>query len=88
MDFPVRYVSHNQMVYIYIVGGWIQCWTWPWQSASKVIVFCISLLNIFIAVHGRAYEQAHSHATNLFLQDMCVSGCPLASFKHIGKMVT
>eukprot|EP00434_Breviolum_minutum_P003577 symbB.v1.2.003147.t1/scaffold177.1/size287523/12 len=34
-----------------------------------VIVFCISLLNIFIAVHGRAYEQAHSHATNLFLQD-------------------
>jgi len=40
-----------------------------------VIVFCISLLNIFIAVHGRAYEQAHSHATNLFLQeraDICV----------------
>ena len=34
-----------------------------------MIVFCISLLNIFIAVHGRAYEQAHSHATNLFLQD-------------------
>ena len=34
-----------------------------------VIVFCISLLNIFIAVHGRAYEQAHSHATNLFLQE-------------------
>eukprot|EP00435_Cladocopium_sp_Y103_P047899 s384_g14.t1 len=45
-----------------------------------VIVFCISLLNIFIAVHGRAYEQAHSHATNLFLQDLSernVSGCPV-----------
>jgi len=34
-----------------------------------VILFCISLLNLFIAVHGRAYAQAHANATNLFLQE-------------------
>ncbi|CAE7527612.1 ANKRD31 [Symbiodinium natans] len=34
-----------------------------------VIIFCISLLNLFIAVHGRAYSEAHIHATNLFLQE-------------------
>ena len=34
-----------------------------------VIIFCISLLNLFIAVHGRAYSEAHMHATNLFLQE-------------------
>ena len=34
-----------------------------------VIIFCISLLNLFIAVHGRAYSEAHIHALNLFLQE-------------------
>ncbi|CAE7471210.1 ANKRD31 [Symbiodinium pilosum] len=34
-----------------------------------VIIFCISLLNLFIAVHGRAYSEAHVHAVNLFMQE-------------------
>ncbi|CAJ1370176.1 unnamed protein product [Effrenium voratum] len=41
-----------------------------------VIIFCISLLNLFIAVHGRAYSEAHAHATDLFLQErssICLS---------------
>ncbi|CAE8617496.1 unnamed protein product, partial [Polarella glacialis] len=34
-----------------------------------VIIFCISLLNLFIAVHSKAYAEAHERSMALFLQE-------------------
>eukprot|EP00930_Biecheleria_cincta_P073897 TRINITY_DN61159_c0_g1_i1.p1 TRINITY_DN61159_c0_g1~~TRINITY_DN61159_c0_g1_i1.p1 ORF type:complete len:944 (-),score=101.73 TRINITY_DN61159_c0_g1_i1:272-3103(-) len=44
---------------------------------TAVVMFCISLLNLFIAVHGQAYSEAHAQATSLFLQErasICLHG--------------
>lgn len=38
-----------------------------------VLVFCISLLNLFIAVYGAAYHEAFLNASSLFLQERAVT---------------